>query len=816
VSIRVVLRALAPLVLHALAREVDAACGLLLHSSLDLPGFVGSALRLVDLGRLAERAALWTLGGMVAWLAFGAWRSRRDGRALGEALAQEAGAFTPLYLRPALTLLSLASLVARPIFPYGFTLPVALTQDWGSAQDAATAAAFVALRFPAIASGRRATFRRVTPGTPGVFFVSFLVYALLSPPWARQWEGHPGNEPKYLRMAVALGHELSLDVEGVDAPMEELEPSPLPTALRRALDGLIRESGHMAAAVLRGPDAVGKGAITATRITRQTIRGKEGGVFHVLAPGPSIVLAPALRVDRALNRALGTKGRLAVSLLLWNALAAALVAALFVLVRDAGGSTGLGAAVAFGFGLVPPFLFYFFQFYPEMPGALVLAVALRLLLLRPAWSANRPRGKAPLSAWGLGLLLASLPWLHQKFFPLWGVLVATALAIAVHRLVTLPTLLALLIPQAATLYLTALYNFAIAGSVRPDALFLAWGPGGVTSARVGQGLFGLLLDARYGLLPYAPVYLLAGGGLLAGGAGAARLRWGLPAAVVYYLTVASADNWSGAVCNLGRYVMPIAPLLVALVGAALARAGGRRGPLAVTLTLAAWTGLLAVALWRDPHAANDSALLLAKSAFADGNVYVPNLFIRTWSEGAPGLFFRIAAWAALAVVLAGWLRRAAQGRGGTSPHRALVGVVTLGLGVGFLLERWPSGRTSPRFADALRLPREAALFLSGATRWDESALRAPAGSVDVLLRSAEPLDAAAVLIGGDGFVSAPGLAPMALRPSGVIVNLPLTHLMTLTGRRGVRETLQRTTLAVDAPTGVVVRAAPAVPADRPE
>ena len=46
---------------------------------------------------------------------------------------------------------------------------------------------------------------------------------------------------------------------------------------------------------------------------------------------------------------------------------------------------------------------------------------------------------------------------------------------------------ALLLPQAATLYLTALYNFAITGSVRPDALFLAWGPAGVTSARTGPG-----------------------------------------------------------------------------------------------------------------------------------------------------------------------------------------------------------------------------------------------------------------------------------------------------------------------------------------
>ena len=57
----------------------------------------------------------------------------------------------------------------------------------------------------------------------------------------------------------------------------------------------------------------------------------------------------------------------------------------------------------------------------------------------------------------------------------------------------------------------------LSGSVRPDALFLAWGPGGVTSARLGEGLLGLLLDARYGILPYVPLLVLAVAGFVLGG-----------------------------------------------------------------------------------------------------------------------------------------------------------------------------------------------------------------------------------------------------------------------------------------------------------
>ena len=477
----------------------------------------------------------------------------------------ESSSFAPLLLVPATTTLALLALVVRSSWPYGHTLAVALTQDLAPARDALAVATLLALRAPVP--------RLPPPRASGVLFVSFVAYALLTPDWARNWDNHPGNEPKYLRMAVALSHRLSLDVAPVSAAMEELQPEPFGVSLATAAGGLLRESGHMLAALVRGPAGVGREAIAATRITRQTIGGKDGGVFHVLAPGPSLLLAPTLRIDRALNLAYGTPGRLAVSVLLFNLLGALLVMATFQLVRDATGRAGLAAALAFAFALVPPFLFYFFQFYPEMPGALVLAVLFRVLFFRDSLSAR--------AAFGAGLLLASLPWLHQKFLPVWGVLAATALLQAWRRRAPRSELLALALPQVVSLYLTALYNFGIAGSVRPDALFLAWGPAGVTTARLGQGLLGLWLDARYGLLPYAPAFALAGAGLVAQGEGPMRLRRALPAAVVYYLTVAAADNWAGAICNLGRYLMPILPLVVAFVGVTLARVSSRRGVWAV-------------------------------------------------------------------------------------------------------------------------------------------------------------------------------------------------------------------------------------------
>jgi hypothetical protein len=551
----------------------------------------------------------------------------------------------------------------------------------------------------------------------------------------------------------------------------------------------------MVAALGHGPQGVGASAIRATRITRQTIRGKDGGVFHVLAPGTSLLLAPALRLDRALNLARGTPGRLAVTVAFWNVLAAALVAAVFLLARDGGAGPGMAAAIAGLTALLPPACFYSYQFYPEMLGALFLAIALRAILLRPPASAR--------GAFALGLLLAFLPWLHQKFLPVWALLALMAVVHLVDALVTTRELVAFVAPQVVSLYLTALYNFAVTGSVRPDALYLAWGPAGVNSSRWGQGLFGLALDARYGLLPYVPLYLFALGGLRLPGRAARVLRGGAIPVIVYYLTVAAADNWSGAVCNLGRYVMPALPYAAALIALALL-AGGRRGVIAVFLAFAAWSALFARLLRNDPHAANDCALLLARSAIADGNVYIPNLFIRAWADGAPGLGMRIVVWTALAALLAAWVRRAAMDRAGTRPMAAVLGLAAVVLASAGVLERWPSARSGPRFPDAIPAGEGTTAFVEDARADGERAWVDP-GTHAILLRTREGSGTLRLRAEGEGVLRVPGQMPLTIPAGGLDMDLPFEPVIRLQGRRGATETLWRQRLEVEAADAVVLR-----------
>jgi hypothetical protein len=878
---RMCLLVLLLLLLHGLAREVDHALGLVLRAEVEPAGLLAEVTRAMGAEgpAWAGRVLAWVFGGVGVWLGLSWWRSRQERTPLAAALSREVPTLAPLLLRPALTVAALVSVALRPSYPWAFTLPVALTQDLGVAQDAAALGALLAIRLPPI--------RFPAPSPRAVFFVSFLLYALLTPEWARHWDGHPGNEPKYLRMAVALGHDLTLDAEGVSAAMEELPTTPLGEGLVYSGRFLARESWRMAVAVVRG-DA-GRDAIRATRIIRQTVRGKEGGVFYVLAPGPSLVLAPAFRIDRALNRSRGVVGPIVVGVLIWNAIAALLVVSVFVLIRDATARPGLAATLAFGFAVLPPFVFYFFQFYPEMPGALVLALAFHALALRPERLRRHP--------WLFGVLLATLPWLHQKFLPVWLILVATAVWVVIRTGMGRPWaptagtrtviprassgarpeesavsgpgdsvqgrgtpgdesdddassakvdssrdglawrarndrwrwLLAFLLPQGATLYLTALYNFAITGSVRPDALFLAWGPGGVTTVRMGQGLLGILLDARYGILPYVPLLVLAVAGLVVSGARIFAVV--LPAAAAYYLTVASADNWAGAVSNLGRYFMPVAPLAVALVAVALIRVPRRRGALALALILAGWSALFALALWRDPLAANDSALLLAKSTYADGNQYIPNLHLKEWADAAPGMWARVALWlVAIGVTAAWWLRvaktrkregaREARGRvetrehleeevserpdlaredrtPGARPTAALAGAFVVLLAFAFALEQWPARRSSPSFGNALRLGPRALVFAERAALVREDEVVVGPGAATLLVRAPEALSVLPLTVGGEGVMRAEGLRPIVLRATGGRVDLPLRRYHVVLGAEGRRAVFSGAALTVE-------------------
>ena len=601
--------ALLPFLAHALARELDRALGLVLRAEVEPAGLVGEVGRALaaDAAAALTRISLWLVAWAAATLGLAWWR-RKASRADADAEIERPKLVAwPLLLRPALTLLALLSVALAPAYPYAFTLPVALTQDWGIAQDvlalAVLAAALPALRFPA-------------PRAVEVFALGFLAYAALVPEWAWHWDSHPGNEPKTLRQAVALGHWLTFDAEAVSGPMETLGTRPLGASLASGAAVVARESWAMLAAVARGRGRPRRDPRDAHRAPGGPRQGRRR-LFRARAGPLAPARAGAARRPRAQPgaRRRGPRGGERAALL--RARRRARRGALPARARRDGPRRPGGGARLVLLACVPPFLFYFHQFYPgDARGAACWRSRFGPSRCGPSGSGSTPFASEPSWRSCPGCTRSSCrcgECCSRRRSSSAGATHGRSCSAAAAG----AWALRVLAPNLASLYLIALYNFAITGSVRPDALFLAWGPGGVTSARLGQGLLGLLLDARYGILPYVPLLVLAAGGLVLGGA--RRFAPVLPAALVYYLTVASADNWSGAVCNLGplRHARSCRwPWRSSAI--ALARTAHRRGAVALALALASWTALVALELRHDPHAANDSWLLLAKSTFADG------------------------------------------------------------------------------------------------------------------------------------------------------------------------------------------------------
>jgi hypothetical protein len=324
----------------------------------------------------------------------------------------------------------------------------------------------------------------------------------------------------------------------------------------------------------------------------------------------------------------------------------------------------------------PPVFFYSFHVYTEVPSALAVAGALDLLTATPG---------VP-GAVAAALLASSLPWLHVKMIP-------AAVALGLLGLWRLRSRARAAFVLAAVVMAAgfAAYYQSIFGRPSPLALY-AGVPADARSSPV-PAVLGLLLDRSFGLLPWAPVFLLA----LAGLPALVRHRaWShLLVGLAVLAPVFTWRMWWGGQCPPARMLVPLVPLLG--VGIAARVAGSPRG-------LARWRAALVATGFGVSFlaAANPGWLLLVNRG---------NRPTRLWAalsgEGSLGRYLptmtqpeaadlRVAAaWvAAIAILL--WLDARAQrsDRG----DRAFVGMalplallVAVGLGVDLWARPGPEG-----------------------------------------------------------------------------------------------------------------------------
>lgn len=224
----------------------------------------------------------------------------------------------------------------------------------------------------------------------------------------------------------------------------------------------------------------------------------EGRAHEPHGAGFPALIAPAFAVG----------GAKAVELFLAAVAALGGVLAYLLALRVVPDPWAMGAT--FAVALSPPLIAYGSAVYPELAAATALAGA-ALLALRLQERITRP------DAFGCFALLGALPWLGTKFVPAGAVIgVAAARALWRSRSRGLTVLSAELALFSVVFYVTlneALYDgptpysAEVEGESSTDASF----PGGYIER--AYRLVALMIDREFGLLRWAPVFVLAGVGV---------------------------------------------------------------------------------------------------------------------------------------------------------------------------------------------------------------------------------------------------------------------------------------------------------------
>jgi hypothetical protein len=289
-------------------------------------------------------------------------------------------------------------------------------------------------------------------------------------------------------------------------------------------------------------------------------RRADGRSYPTHSPGLPLLVAPVY--------ALG--GRLACLVAL--AVAASLLGlATRALARHAGADEG-ASLVAWAAIVGPPVFFYTSFLYTEVVAALCLATALWLVLARPS----------PAGAAGAALCLAGLPWLHVRL----TLLAATTglFALLALRGRARVAFVAVAGVMAAG-YLG--YHHSVFGSVSPLARYGGNVPTAMARRTPLRTLVGLFVDGSYGLLPYAPVFVLGLAGLRRLAAAPWRVAVGLGSAfLAALLPVLAWRNWWGA-SPPARFTILLLPTLAVALALRVTHAPDRG--------LARWRGVLLAA-----------------------------------------------------------------------------------------------------------------------------------------------------------------------------------------------------------------------------
>lgn len=369
------------------------------------------------------------------------------------------------------------------------------------------------------------------------------------------------------------------------------------------------------------------------------MRGSNGAIYSIHAPGLSVLLLPGYAVA-------GARGAV-VTVCLFAALAALAVFEIAAIMAGPGIALAVWAVVC----LSVPFIPHAWGLFPEMAGTALVAWAI-------VWGIEAGERSSGAWAWR-GCCLAWLPWLHTKFSVLLAGVTLFLLWRLRHRWATA---LALVVPIGVSGVAWLASFYIIYGSVDPQVPYGDYTARFVRMENVPRSLLGLLFDQKFGFLVYAPAFVLALPGFWTM---ARNARWRAAAiacvgvVVAFTLSTARLYMWWGGSSAPARFLVPLAPLLAPALAAGLASLRGKLARatwaacavVSVCVGIGGALGTRQFLLFSEPH--GFSRILVSVQGSAPLAAALPTFTQPDWMAPAG----RLLPWAAaLAVAVgAGWL-----------------------------------------------------------------------------------------------------------------------------------------------------------------
>ena len=430
-----------------------------------------------------------------------------------------------------------------------------------------------------------------------------------------------GDEPHYLIIAhsLAFDHDLDLTNDYADATVitsGTLQPGPH----AETSHGLLRPVHDIGMPLLFAP------------IVR---------VLYPLADFAGRHLPAAVLRAAKLNSILIFRHMISLCMSL---LAGLLVVELWRCFAELNSPAPLGWALLFG--LSPPILAHSFLFFTEILSALIALALFRRL----AFTGLRGRTEALVA----GLATGYLALVHIRNIGLIAGLSVLVLLALWRKQIALRHCLAYAGGVVVFLLVRTAVTYHLWGTLvtTPHAPLGAQTSPATTATEVFIRFTGLLFDREYGLLVYAPIYVLSGAGLIV----LRRTRPLLFHSVVvvaglYLLPVLlpalNVHGWNGAWSPPARFLVPVVPLL-ALAAYASASEGARW----LVGLLCAWQVVLDAYVWQFP-----------KTLWNDGDG-IGALFLSpafpSWAEPSSAATFAL--FLIMTLALSWWLARLSRTR----------------------------------------------------------------------------------------------------------------------------------------------------------